>query len=78
MDHIWTAYIQEAKDFSYKRYMADISNAIIVALTNGKCEPPRWMDKYKKEEPEEDGDTIAIDIIKRAGLNFGGKQNESV
>ena len=70
MDHVWAAYVQEAKDFSYKRYMADISNLIVVAITRGKYEPPRWMDEPQKEEPEEDGDAIALDIIKRTGLNL--------
>ena len=81
MEHVWTAYAQEAKDFSYRRYMADVCRLIgenVAVLSRGSYVQSVWMDdKHHKEEPE-DGDAIARDIIKRAGLKFGEGQDGPV
>ena len=80
MDHVWAAYNQEAKEFSYRRYMADVTRLIgenLAMLTQGKYVNSIWGETPKKEEPE-DGDAIALDIIKRAGLKFKEKTNGSV
>lgn len=81
MEHVWTAYAQEAKDFSYRRYMADVSRLIgenLAMLTLGDYVASRWMDDSPKKEEPEDGDAIALDIIKRAGLSFKEKQDGPV
>lgn len=80
MEHVWAAYTHEVKDFSYRRYMADVTRLIgenLAILTQGKYVNSIWGETPKKEEPE-DGDAIALDIIKRAGLKFKENQNGPV
>ena len=81
MEHVWAAYNQEAKEISYKRYMADVSRLIgenLAMLTHGDYVASRWMDDSPQKEEPEDGDAIALDIIKRAGLSFKEKQDGPV
>lgn len=78
MEHVWTAYAQEAKDFSYRRYMADVCRLIgenVAVLSRGSYVKSVWMDEKQKDDLPEDGDAIARDIIKRAGLKFGEGQD---
>lgn len=87
MEHVWAAYTQEAKEFSYKRYVSDVVRLIgenVFYLTKGEGAgyyDAHWsdiVDPQKKEEQPLDGDAIALDIIKRAGLKFGEEQNGPV
>ena len=80
IEYCIAAYEQEAKDFSYKRYMADVVRLIgenLAVLAKGSYIASRWMDKQEPDEPL-DGDAIALDIIKRAGLKLQENQDESV
>lgn len=81
MGYVWAEYTREAKELSFYRYVAEVSRLAgenIAAIAHGSYIASKWDTEPKKGQPEQDGDAIAADIIRRAGLSFKGTENESV
>lgn len=78
MEHAWACWRDRLEDRRYKAYVTDALMMLNENVTNavgGKIMTARWVDAYLPRD-DRDGEDIAADVIKGAGLRFRGEARE--
>ena len=65
------------REKSYRGYIAEVMRLIgenVASITGGSYITSKWVDLLdRKPEDDRTADEIALDVITRAGLSFGGE-----
>ena len=77
IEHVLASFQHEAKETQYRAYLTDALRIIgenTAKYVGGSYLTVRWCELDKPRE-EEDGDEIAADVIRRAGLRLTEENN---